>query len=189
MTLAELRAMKEKSDGMLETLSNDRKVMFDARKEQIQDNTKDFQEFIDSLREYAKLLPDEDVNGVHISLYVKPIPTRELFEKFTEHHNHGFWWEDTYCSASPYYKRIHICCSNGDEYYALNIDTEKAELDIAKSRAHEYAEYFKRFCIEHKEEIRSYVERITQAYIEESIRANKEYNDSLYSSIEKLGKE
>lgn len=57
MNLTELRALKEKTDSIVATLQNDRKVLIESKKKVQEDNAKDLRTFLESLREYAELLP------------------------------------------------------------------------------------------------------------------------------------
>lgn len=177
MTLEQLKELKEKSDKLVETLQNDRVLMKNTVNKIKEDNSKDFQEFLDSLKEYAKLIP-EGVNTDYIG-------TIKLFGKFDKHMYMGFWEDDTWVHV--YNGKVHFLCSNGDEQYCIDISSEEAKCYYPKNNyIHIYFDDFKKFILEHKEEFTAYVEQVTEKSIENYVAENKKQNDDLYKRAEEL---
>ena len=181
MTLEQLKELKKKSDELVETLHNDRVLIENTVNKIKEDNSNDFQEFLDSLKEYAKLLPE----GVKTNC----IGTINLFGKFDKHVYSGFWDNDTWVRV--YENSIHFLCSNGDEEYHIDISLEKAECYYPSSHhnyTHIYFDDFKKFILEHKEEFTTFVEQVTEKAIENYVTENKKQNDDLYKRAEELNK-
>ena len=179
MTLNELRELKKKSDRLVETFQNDRVLMQNTLDKIRLENSKNLDEFLDSLKEYAKLIPDNDSYD--------RIPTFMLFRKFTKHRHSCFWEEDTWLCI--YAKGIHFLCSNGDEEYCIDI-TEEESSCYFPSGHHTYSKLyfddFKKFILEHKEELKSLVETAVENAINHYVIKNKAKNDSLYERAEEL---
>ena len=182
MTLEQLKELKEKSDNLIATLQNDRVLMKNTVNKIKEDNSKDFQEFLDSLKEYAKLIP-EGVSTKHIG-------TINLFGKFDKHVYSGFWDEDTWVRV--YENSIHFLCSNGDEEYYIDISSEKAECYYPSGHhnyLHIYFDDFKKFILEHKEEFTSYIEEAIEDAINCYVARNKAKNDYLFQRAKELNRE
>lgn len=182
MTLEQLKELKEKSDNLIATLQNDRVLMKNTVNKIKEDNSKDFQEFLDSLKEYAKLLP-EGVSTDRIS-------TIRLFGKFNKHAYYGFFEENTWVSV--YKETVHFLCANGDEEYLIDISSEEARCYYPKehhSYSHIYFDDFKKFILEHKEEFTSYVEEAIEDAINCYVARNKAENDSLFQRAKELNRE
>ena len=182
MTLEQLKELKEKSDSLVATLQNDRIIMKNTVNKIKEDNSKDFQEFLDSLKEYAKLLP-EGVNTTSIG-------TIGLFGKFDKHNYSGFWDDDTWVRV--YNGKVHFLCVNGDEEYIIDISAEGAECYYPKghhSYSHIYFDDFKKFILEHKEEFKGYVEEAIEDAINCYVARNKVENDSLFQRAGELSRE
>lgn len=178
MTLAELKAMKEKSDAIVKTLENDRAILVSTKQKQIEDNTSNLQEFLDSLKEYAELIPD-GYNG-------ESIPTISLFRQFKEH-PWGFWDDDTWVGVWD--NKFKFLIANGNEQYCIEIDKNDACIYYTKYSYKSYFNDFKKFVLDHKDEIKSYVEQALENVLTKYVQNNKAQNDSLYEDIKKLGKE
>lgn len=182
MDLEELRAMKEKTDSIVATLQNDRKVLIESKKKVQEDNAKDLRTFLESLREYAELLPT--------NVCVESVDTYPLFSKFDKHRYMGFWKEDT--RLDTYDGSFQFLCANGDEEYCIYINKDSARIEIPKghhSYSHIYLEDFKVFLLDHKEEVRAYVEEGLKKALDKYVAENKQANDSLYADIERLNRE
>jgi hypothetical protein len=182
MTLEQLKELKEKSDKLVETLQNDRVLMKNTVNKIKEDNSKDFQEFLDSLKEYAKLIPDDRSYD--------NIGTIKLFGKFDKHAHGGFWGDDTWMCV--YNKQFYFLCANSDEEYTIYISEERAICSYPKehhSYSHIYFDDFKKFILEHKEEFRAYVEEALEDAINCYVARNKAENDSLFQRAEELNRE
>ena len=182
MTLEQLKELKEKSDNLIATLQNDRVLMKNTVNKIKEDNSKDFQEFLDSLKEYAKLLP-EGVNTDYIG-------TIRLFGKFDKHIYGEFWDDDTWVRV--YNGKVHFLCANGDEEYIIDISAEEARCFYPKEHhiySHIHFDDFKKFILEHKEEFTSYVEEAVEDAINCYVARNKAENDSLFQRAEELNRE
>ena len=181
MTLGELKALKEKSDKLVETFQNDRVLMQSTLDKIKQDNSKNLEDFLDSLKEYAKLIPDDES-------YDK-VPTSTLFDKFTKHRYSGFWKDDTWLCI--YGKGLHFLCANGDEEYVICI-TENDASCYFPSGHHSYSSLyfddFKKFILEHKEEVKSLIETAVESAINCYVIKNKAKNDSIYERAEELNR-
>lgn len=178
MTLNELKAMREKSDAIVSTLKNDREVLFSTKQRRIEDNAKDLQEFLDSLKEYAKLIPE---------INTKSICTYPLFQQFDHHARGRFWEEDT--RVGIYDDKICFLISGGDECFIIDITKDCASLYIPSNRrdySHLCIDDFKKFILDHKEDVRGYVEKIVELALEDYVNINKVQNDKLYDDIERL---
>lgn len=183
MNLDELRAMKEKTDSIVATLQNDRKVLIESKKKVQEDNAKDLRTFLESLREYAELLP------ANVS-YVESVDIFPLFSRFDKHRYMGFWKDDT--KLNVYDGKFQLLCANGDEEYCIYINKDSAWLEIPKGHhtySSIYLEDFKVFLLDHKEEVRAYVEEGLKRALDKYVAENKERNDSLYADIERLNRE
>jgi hypothetical protein len=55
MTLEELKQLKEKTDSLIFTFQNDRQILQEEKQKREEKNNKDFDTFLDELKEYAKL--------------------------------------------------------------------------------------------------------------------------------------
>ena len=178
MTLEQLKELKEKSDKLVETLQHDRVIMENTVNKIKENNSANFQEFLDSMREYAKLIP-EGVRTEHIG-------TINLFGKFNKHGHEGFWDADTWVKV--YNNSIRFLCSNSDEEYCIDISSEKAECYYPSRHSYlnSYFDDFKKFILEHKEEFTAYVEQVTEKAIENYVAENKKQNDDLYKRTEEL---
>lgn len=182
MTLEQLKELKEKSDKLVETLQNDRVIMENTVNKIKEDNSKDFQEFLDSLKEYAKLIPD-DRSYDRVSTY-------DLFSRFDKHKHYGFIKENTWMVI--YDKQFYFCCANYDEEYTIYISEDRAICSYPEhhhSYSHIYFDDFKKFILEHKEEFKSYVEKALEDAINCYVARNKAENDSLFQKAEELNRE
>lgn len=182
MCLEELKALKEKSDKLVETLQNDRVLMKNTVNKIKEDNSKDFQEFLDSLKEYAKLIPDDRSYD--------SIDTYALFSKFDKHRYMGFWDDDTWLRI--YDKQFYFLCANGDEEYTIYISEDRAICSYPEhhhSYSHIYFDDFKKFILEHKEEFKGYIERALEDSINCYVSRNKAENDDLFQRAEELNRE
>ena len=179
MTLAELKAMKEKSDSIVATLKNDREVLVSTKQKQVEDNSKNLQEFLDSLKEYAELIPPKASSD--------SICTHPLFSQFKDHARGWFWEEDT--RVTIYDEKISFLTRGGDECFIIDITKDSADIYIPSCR-HDYSRYcfdsFKKFVLDHKEEVRAYVEQVLEDCLIRYVNSNKKQNDELYADIEKL---
>ncbi len=182
MTLEQLKELKEKSDKLVMTLQNDRVLMNNTVNKIKEDNSKDFQEFLDSLKEYAKLIPDDRTYD--------SIDTYDLFTKFDKHARCGFWDDNTWLSVSN--KQFYFLCANGDEKYTIYISEDKAICSFPKghhSYSSMYFDDFKKFILEHKEEFKRYIEDALEHAINCYVARNKAENDSLFQRAEELNRE
>ena len=178
MTLAELKAMKEKSDAIVKTLENDREILKSTKQKQIEDNNVSLQEFLDSLKSYAELIPD-GYSG-------ERIPTYPLFNQFKEHPYGRFWEEDTWVTV--YDNKFSFLIANGDEQYCIDITKDKASIYYTEYSYKSYFNDFKKFVLDHKDDIKAYVEQELEVVLKKYVDSNKEQNDKLYTDIEKLSK-
>ena len=177
MNLEELRAMKEKTDAMVDTLMNDRSVMVNAKKEQIEKNAKDFQEFLDSLRPYTEMLDDEyDRIDIDVSA---------LFGEFKDKRGYkAFYSDDMY--LYNYHKQIVLFCSGTNEGYSIYIESDKAWIEYNEHRRNYMREEFKAFILEHADALRWYIEKLIELYLENKVKKNREKNDNLFKEIEAI---
>lgn len=181
MCLEELKALKEKSDKLVETLQNDRVLMENTVNKIKEDNSKDFQEFLDSFKEYAKLIPDDRSYD--------NIDTYDLFSKFDKHAYYGFCSDDTWLCI--YDRQFHFLCANPYEEYIIYISEDMAICSYPEhhhSYSHIYFDDFKKFILEHKEEFKTYVEKALEDSINCYVSRNKAENDSLFQRAEELNR-
>ena len=181
MTLKQLKELKEKSDNLIATLLHDRVLMKNTVNKIKEDNSKDFQEFLDSLKEYAKLLPEE--------VSTDRIGTIKLFRKFDKHRYGGFWEEDACVHVDN--GTLYFLCANGDEEYIIDISAEEVRCYYSKEHhrySHIYFDDFKKFILEHKEEFTSYIEEAIEDAINCYVARNKAKNDSLFQRVKELSR-
>lgn len=179
MDLEELRAMKEKTDSMIETLKNDRTVLVKAKKEKIESNNRDFQTFLDSLIPYAQMIDKPCRAEINVS---------DLFAEFKDSHGYkAFYWEDMYIHTWND-EMIRLFVSGSNEGYEILICKDKATLVLNEYRSNYMREQFKTFVLEHAEEVKAYVEDLIKLYLEELLRTNKKTNDDLFKEIESITK-
>lgn len=181
MNLEELKALKEKSDRLVETLKNDREVLKQTKEVICKDNTKDLRTFLESLRDYAELIP-KSIRFVEVNTY-------GLFKQFDKHRYGGFWSDDTWLRISE--TGLHFLCSNGDEEYFIDIDKDKATIGYPEHHHYyssRYYEDFKVFLLDHKEEIKAYIEEGLEQVLAQYVESNKEQNDALYADVTRLNR-
>lgn len=185
MNLTELRAMKEKTDSIVATLQNDRKVLKEAKAKIIADNSKSFDEFLHSLCEYVTLLSKD--------IYISE-PINWLYEGFKDRHGyHAFYSEDVDVTISREYKsqKMHLSflMAGSEESYSIEVFDDRAVF-YKHEHHHNYMENeLKKFILDNKEEIRRCVEKIVEHYLDKLAEDNKKANDELYSDIEKLNRD
>lgn len=186
MNLEELKAMKEKTDAIIMTLENDRKILKEARAKVIEDNYKELNEFLLSLCDYVKL--------ISTCIYNDFMRTNSLFEQFRDSGGlHVFYSDDmrlcmtrNSSKEKPY---LSFHCSGSEEGYDIDIYDDRVFFIPNEHRSNRLKEDFRKFILEHKEEFRGLVEEYMQKYFERLARDNKRENDSLYAEIEKLNRE
>lgn len=185
MNLEELRAMKEKTDSIVATLQNDRKVLKEAKAKIVADNSKNFDEFLQSLCEYVTLLSKDS--------YISE-PMNWLYEGFRDRHGyHAFYSEDVYVSISREYKsqkmHLYLFMSGSEEGYSIEVFDDKAVFCEHEHRHNYMVNELKKFILDNREEVKRSVEKIIEHYLDKLAEENKKENDKLYSDIEKLNRE
>lgn len=185
MNLAELRAMKEKTDSIVATLQNDRKVLKEAKEKIIADNSKSFDEFLQSLCEYVALLSKD--------IYVRE-PINWLYEGFRDRHGyHAFYSDDVYVGISKDSSRqkmhMYFLMSGSEEGYSIEVFDDKAVFIKHEHRYNYMENELKKFILDNKENMRRAVEKIVEHYFDKLAEESKKENDKIYSDIEKLNRE
>ena len=185
MNLTELKALKEKTDSIVATLQNDRKVLKEAKAKIIADNSKNFDEFLQSLCEYVTLLSKD--------IYISE-PINWLYEGFRDEHGyHAFYSDDVYVSISreAYSNKMHLyfLMAGSNESYSINVFEDKAVFCEHEHHYNYLVNDLKKFILDNKEEVRRSVEKIVEHYLDKLAEDNKKANDSLYADIEKLNRE
>lgn len=187
MNLDELRAMKEKTDAIIQTLENDRKVLVSTKTKVIEDNEKDLMSFLLTLCDYVKLITRYRSNTFE--------KTNWLFEDFKDNNGyHVFYSEDMdICcgrendNAKSFY--LHLLCAGSEDSYSIYIYTDKAFFVPNKYHSNRCEQRFKKFLLDRKEDVRTVVENYIETYLTKLAEDSKADNDRLYSDIEKLNRE
>ena len=185
MNLEELRAMKEKTDAIVATLQNDRKVLKDAKAKIVADNSKNFDEFLQSLCEYVALLSKD--------IYISE-PINWLYEGFKGKDGwRAFYSDDVYVAISREYKsqkmHLYFIMAGSEESYSIEVFDDKAYFMEHEHHRNYMVDDLKKYILDNKEGIRRAVEKIVEHYFDKLAEVNKKENDKLYSDIEKLNRD
>ena len=185
MNLTELRALKEKTDSIVATLQNDRKVLKETKEKIIADNSKSFDEFLQSLCEYVALLSKD--------IYVSE-PMNWLYEGFRDRHRyHAFYSDDvhvTICRDSGS-KKMHLSflMAGSEESYSIYVFEDRAVFCENEHHYNYMVDNLKKFILDNKEVMRHSVEKIVEHYLDKLAEESKKENDRIYSDIEKLNRD
>lgn len=187
MNLEELRVMKEKTDAIIQTLENDRKVLVSTKAKVIKDNEKDLMSFLITLCDYVKLITRFRCNTFE--------KTNWLFGDFKDNHGyHAFCSEDTHICCGRESNNmetiyLHLLCAGSEESYSIYIYTDRAFFVPNKYHYNYCEQRFKKFLLDRKEDVRTIVENYIETYLMKLAEDSKADNDRLYSDIEKLNRE